>query len=99
MPTAHDALEKSAAIEKSVMRKITLRPVAILFIVYILNFLDRTNIGIAKLKMASDLGLSEAAYGLGAGLFFIGYILFEIPSNLILYKVGARFWITRIMIT
>jgi len=86
-------------IEQSVMKKFTMRPVLILFIVYILNFLDRTNIGIAKLNMSSDLGLSEAAYGLGAGLFFIGYILFEIPSNMILYRVGARFWITRIMIS
>lgn len=86
-------------IEESVVKKIMRRPMAILFVVYILNFLDRTNIGIAKLHMASDLGLSEAAYGLGAGLFFIGYILFEVPSNLILYRVGARFWITRIMIT
>lgn len=86
-------------IEESVMSKIMRRPMAVLFIVYILNFLDRTNIGIAKIRMASDLGLSETAYGLGAGLFFIGYILFEVPSNLILYRVGARFWITRIMIT
>ena len=94
------SLTRTAAdLEKSVMSKIMKRPVAVLFIVYILNFLDRTNIGIAKLRMSSDLGLSEAAYGLGAGLFFIGYILFEVPSNLLLYKFGARFWIARIMVT
>lgn len=86
-------------LENSVMWKIKMRPIAVLFVVYILNFLDRTNIGIAKLRMASDLSLSDTAYGLGAGLFFIGYILFEVPSNLILYKVGARFWITRIMVS
>lgn len=90
---------ESNRLELSVMKKIKMRPIAILFIVYILNFLDRTNIGIAKLRMASDLSLSDTAYGLGAGLFFIGYILFEVPSNLILYRVGARFWITRIMVT
>jgi MFS transporter, ACS family, tartrate transporter len=87
------------ALEQSVMSKIMRRPMAVLFFVYILNFLDRTNIGIAKIRMATDMGLGETAYGLGAGLFFIGYILFEIPSNLILFKVGARFWITRIMVT
>ena len=92
-------IKSAAELEQSTISKIMKRPVAILFLVYILNFLDRTNIGIAKLRMASDLGLSEAAYGLGAGLFFIGYILFEIPSNLLLYKYGARFWIARIMIT
>ena len=94
-----DVSKSDKFLEDKVMSKIMKRPMAILFVVYILNFLDRTNIGIAKLRMASDLGLSETAYGLGAGLFFVGYILFEVPSNLILYKVGARFWITRIMIT
>lgn len=93
------AVHQEQQIENSLMWKIKMRPMAILFVVYILNFLDRTNIGIAKLRMASDLSLSDTAYGLGAGLFFIGYILFEIPSNLILYRVGARFWITRIMIS
>ena len=91
--------QKQIDLEASVIKKIVQRPVAVLFIVYILNFLDRTNIGIAKLQMSDALGLSEAAYGLGAGLFFIGYILFEIPSNMILYRTGARFWIARIMVT
>lgn len=66
---------------------------------YIISFLDRTNIGIAKERLEIDLGISATAYGIGAGLFFITYSMSEIPSNLILHKVGARFWITRIMIT
>lgn len=66
---------------------------------YILAFLDRTNIGMAKDRMEIDLGISATAFGIGAGLFFITYALSEIPSNLIMHKVGARFWIMRIMIT
>lgn len=81
------------------MRRVTGRLVLILFFAYILNYLDRTNIAIAKLHLQPDIGLSEAAYGLGAGLFFIGYVLFEVPSNMVLYKVGARLWIARIMVT
>ncbi|TDF68018.1 MFS transporter [Cupriavidus sp. L7L] len=66
---------------------------------YVVAYLDRVNIGIAKLNMLADLQFSEAAYGLGAGLFFIGYMLFEVPSNLIMHRVGARLWIARIMIS
>ncbi|GAA4617216.1 MFS transporter [Saccharopolyspora hordei] len=65
---------------------------------YVISFLDRTNIGIAKEQLQVDLGISATAYGIGAGLFFITYSLAEIPSNLVLHRVGARFWITRIMI-
>lgn len=86
-------------LERSTMRQVTLRLGVLLFFVYILNYLDRTNIAIAKLQMQPDLGLSEAAFGLGAGIFFIGYVLFEVPSNMILHRVGARFWIARIMFT
>lgn len=71
----------------------------LLIIVYIISFIDRTNIGIAKESMSIDLGLSATAYGLGAGLFFLTYSTMEIPSNLIMARVGARFWITRIMVT
>ena len=66
---------------------------------YIMAFLDRTNIGMAKDRLEIDLGISATAYGIGAGLFFLTYALSEIPSNLIMHKVGARFWIMRIMIT
>jgi MFS transporter, ACS family, tartrate transporter len=87
----------SGEIERSTMRKVIPRLGGLLFVVYIFNYLDRTNVGIAKLQLQPDLGLSEAAFGLGAGLFFVGYVLFEIPSNAILYRVGARIWIARIM--
>src|SRR6476660_2873947 len=66
---------------------------------YIMAFLDRTNIGMAKDRLEIDLGISATAFGIGAGLFFLTYALSEIPSNLILHRVGARFWIMRIMIT
>ena len=69
------------------------------FVLYIVNYLDRINVGFAALQMNRELGLSDATFGLGAGLFFIGYFLFEIPSNLMLHRVGARAWIARIMIS
>lgn len=97
--TATAMSPESAGVERSAMRKITRRLVVLLFFVYIFNYLDRTNIGIAKLELQPDIGLSEAAYGLGAGLFFVGYVIFEVPSNVILYKVGARLWIARIMVS
>ena len=71
----------------------------LLIAAYVLSFLDRTNIALAKHHLDVDLGISAAAYGLGAGLFFLTYALSEIPSNLIMHKVGARFWIARIMVT
>ncbi|MFF0147902.1 sugar phosphate permease [Amycolatopsis sulphurea] len=75
------------------------RIVPLLCLVYVVSFLDRTNIGFAKDRLQADLGISAAAYGLGAGLFFLTYALLEVPSNLVLRKVGARWWIARIMIT
>jgi MFS family permease len=71
----------------------------LLIAAYVLNFLDRTNISLVKHHLQVDVGISAAAYGLGAGLFFLTYALFEVPSNLIMHKVGARFWIARIMVT
>lgn len=71
----------------------------LLIAAYVLSFLDRTNIALAKHSLDVDLGISAAAYGLGAGLFFLTYALSEVPSNLIMHKVGARFWIARIMLT
>jgi MFS family permease len=70
-----------------------------LFLAYIVAYLDRVNVGFAKLGMASDLGFSDTVYGLGAGIFFLGYFLFEVPSNVILQRVGAKAWIARIMIS
>ncbi|MFC7595164.1 MFS transporter [Terrabacter sp. GCM10028922] len=85
--------------ENVVFRKVVLRIVPFLMLCYVVSYLDRVNVGFAKLQMSSDLGFSEAAFGLGAGLFFIGYFIFEVPSNVLLQKVGAKIWIARIMIT
>lgn len=81
------------------LRKVTLRLIPFLFILYIVAWLDRVNVGFAALQMNSDLGFSSAAFGFGSGVFFLGYCLFEVPSNLILHRVGARRWIARIMMT
>ncbi len=84
---------------KALYRKITWKLIPFLCFCYLAAYLDRINVGFAKLQMLDQLQFSETAFGLGAGLFFVGYILFEVPSNLILEKVGARIWIARIMIT
>ena len=81
------------------VRRAAARIVPFLVLTYLLNFLDRVNVGYAALTMNADLGLSATSFGLGAGIFFIGYALFEVPSNLILHRVGAKFWIGRIMVT
>jgi len=83
----------------AVYRKVGWRLIPLLFLCYIVAYLDRVNVGFAKLQMQEALNFSEAVYGLGAGIFFIGYFLFEVPSNVILHKVGARRWIARIMIS
>lgn len=79
--------------------KISLRILPILMLGYVVAYLDRVNVGFAKLQMLDALGFSETVYGLGAGIFFIGYFLFEVPSNMMLRRIGARAWIARIMIT
>lgn len=84
---------------RRVIRKVTLRLVPFMGLLYFVNYLDRTNIGFAKLTMNHDLGMTETAYGLASGLFFIGYLFLEVPSNLILHRVGARRWIARIMVS
>lgn len=85
--------------EDSIYRKVSWRLIPFLLLCYIVAYLDRVNVGFAKLQMLGDLHFSETIYGLGAGIFFIGYFLFEVPSNIILHKVGARVWIGRIMIS
>jgi D-galactonate transporter len=82
-----------------IFRKVALRILPFLLICYFFAYLDRVNVSFAKLQMAQELQFSEAVYGLGAGIFFVGYFFFEIPSNLIMDRVGARRWISRIMIT
>ena len=87
------------AFERATMRKVSVRLLPVLLVLYIASYLDRTNISIAALQMNAAVGLSSAAYGFGAGVFFIGYGLFEVPSNLFLARVGARRWIARIAVT
>jgi len=85
--------------EKRTVRKITLRIIPFVFLLYIVNYIDRANIGYASLHMNAELGLTSQAFGFAAGLFFIGYFLFEVPSNVMLAKFGARVWIARILLT
>lgn len=87
------------SIEKRIMGKVSRRLLPFICVLYIVAYLDRINVGFAALQMNVDLGISPAAFGLGSGIFFIGYFFFEIPSNLILARVGARRWIARILIT
>ena len=91
--------QPSHAEGRRLYRKIAWRLIPFLCLCYLAAYLDRINVGFAKLQMADQLQLSDAAFGLGAGLFFVGYILFEVPSNLVLKRIGARVWIARIMIT
>lgn len=84
--------------EAATYRKVGRRLIPLLFVAYVMAYLDRVNVGFAKLGMAADLGFSDTVYGLGAGIFFLGYFLFEVPSNVILHRVGARIWIARIMV-
>jgi MFS transporter, ACS family, phthalate transporter len=83
--------------ERRLYRKVVWRIIPFIFVCYVLNYIDRVNVSFAKLQFQGDLGLSDAAYGLGVGLFYVGYILFEVPSNLVLQKIGARKTIMRIM--
>jgi len=85
--------------EERVYARVTRRLLPFLAACYLVAYVDRVNVSFAKLHMLADLGMSEAAYGFGAGVFFVGYFLFELPSNLALHRVGARVWIARIMVT
>jgi ACS family tartrate transporter-like MFS transporter len=86
-------------LEARVSRKLMWRIIPFVMMLYFISFLDRVNIGFAAMTMNKAIGLSPTAFGLGGGLFFIGYFLFEVPSNLILHRVGARLWIARVMVT
>ena len=86
-------------IEKSAMRKIYLRLLPFAILSYFLAYIDRINVSFAALTMRDDLGISAGAYGFALGTFYWGYFIFEVPSNVIMEKVGARIWIARIMIT
>ena len=99
--TATTAALPSHAVSKedSVYARVSRRIVPLIMLCYVVAYLDRVNVGFAKLQMSQALNFSETVYGLGAGIFFIGYFLFEVPSNLLMNKIGARIWIARIMIT
>ncbi len=98
--SSESAASRAAADQAdSIYKRIAIRFVPLLFACYVTAYLDRVNVGFAKLQMLSDLQFSEAVFGLGAGMFFLGYFFFEVPSNLLLHKLGARRWIARIMIT
>lgn len=88
-----------ADIERSTLRTVAWRLLPFICLLYVLNILDRANVGFARLAMQDDLGLSQATFDLGFGMFYVGYLLFEVPSNLLLRRVGARIWIARIMIS
>ena len=87
-----------ANLHRIVISRVARRLIPFAFVCYVVAYIDRVNIGFAATALQRDLGLSDTAYGIGAGLFFLGYCVFEIPSNLILERVGARLWIARIMI-
>src|SRR5829696_4239562 len=85
--------------ERRIFAKIAWRLMPILTVSYVLNYLDRNNIAFAALRMNTDVGLTATEFGIGAGVLFLGYCFFEIPSNLALYRFGARLWLSRIMIS
>ena len=92
-------MQSDSSFEANTYHKVDVRLIPFLFLCYILAYLDRVNVGFAKLQMLKDLSLSDAAFATGAGIFFIGYFFFEVPSNILLKKFGARMWIARIMIS
>lgn len=97
--TLHGDATTHADLEEATYAKVSWRLIPFLFLCYVFAYLDRVNVGFAKLQMLSDLKFSETIYGLGAGIFFIGYFLMEVPSNLALHRFGARKWIARIMVS
>src|ERR1700737_1501622 len=86
-------------LESLAYSKVTWRLLPFLFLCYVAAYLDRVNVGFAKLQMLNDLKVSDTVFWLGAGIFFIGYFFFEVPSNVLMHRFGARVWISRIMIT
>ena len=95
-----DPLPATSRVEHdTLIRKVAWRLMPLIMVCYLFAFFDRINISFAKFQLQGALDLSDTAYGLGASLFVIGYVIFEVPSNLLLYRVGARRWIARIMIS
>ncbi|WPP02268.1 MFS transporter [Pseudomonas sp. HR96] len=86
-------------LERQTIKRVTRRLVPFLILLFVVAFLDRNNVGFAALRMNDDIGISQTIFGLGAGIFFLGYFLFEVPSNVLLHRFGARVWLARIMVT
>ena len=99
IPAAASPAVDARSLEDALYRKVNWRIIPLFILCFLFAYLDRVNISFAKLEMQSDLGFSDTVYGLGASLFFVGYFLFEVPSNVLLHKIGARVWIARIMVT
>ncbi|HXZ10535.1 MAG TPA: MFS transporter, partial [Paraburkholderia sp.] len=95
---AFEPAASASAHDEQLYRKVSMRIIPFLFLCYVVSFLDRINIGFAQLQMKHDLGFSDAMYGLGAAVFYVGYVLFEVPSNMLLARFGARRTFTRIML-
>jgi MFS transporter, ACS family, tartrate transporter len=93
------AISTGSSIENRVMRKVRIRILPFVFLLYVIAYLDRINIGFAALTMNRDLGITSQQFGFLAGIFFVGYFLLEVPSNLLLHKIGARVWIARILVS
>src|SRR5271163_5293879 len=89
----------ASELELRTLRKITYRIIPFVMLLYFIAFVDRVNLGFAALTMNKQLGFSPGVFGFGAGIFFLGYFLFEVPSNVILHKVGARIWIARVLVS
>src|SRR5215472_4722769 len=87
------------AIEARTVRKVKTRIIPFVFFLFVIAILDRNNVGLAALTMNKELAISSQQYGFVVGIFFVGYFIFEIPSNLLLHKIGARVWIARILVT
>lgn len=98
-PSTAATHDNATAPHNALYKKVAWRIMPLLLVCQLLAYLDRVNVGLTKIQMGHDLHFSEAAYGLGAGIFFLGYFLFEVPSNIMLHKMGARRWIARIMIS
>jgi len=98
-PTLAKSAAESAALGKATLRTVFWKLVPFLCVLYLFNILDRANVGFARLRMQDDLQLSERTFNIGYGIFYLGYLLFEVPSNLLMRRIGARRWIARIMIS
>jgi MFS transporter, ACS family, tartrate transporter len=96
---ANETAASAVSIDTRTIQKLKIWLLPFLFVLYVVAFLDRINIGFAALTMNKELGITSQQFGLIAGVFFIGYVIFEVPSNLLLHKIGARIWIARILLS